>query len=159
MQHKAGFTLIEILTAIVIVTILVVMAMPLYEKTVERSRLAEARAVLIKLQDAKWQAMDSMQCYTYDPTATKCPRIKHLNMAFSATANNFDFQTKDFAYSLRVSSPYQNAVCAKRSGGDYAGTQFLYRGAQDDVAAEFLCNGAHCADYGFESSSFSCTFS
>ncbi len=83
MQHTQGFTLIELVTAIIIVVILVTMAVPLYEKTVERSRLAEARTILAKLQDAKLAAMDNMECRTYDPEDSNCPKMRHLNVAFA----------------------------------------------------------------------------
>lgn len=162
MRNPKGFTLIEILTAVIIVAILVVMAMPLYEKTIERSRLAEARTVLAKLQDAKIQAMDNMGCSSYSTTNTNCPLIKHLNIAFTASAGDRTFQTTDFVYTL-VSSSYPNAVCAKRRGGDYAGTVFLYKGSVvDGKAPTMKCNdnasGKHCEVYGFESETFSCTF-
>ena len=39
---KKGFTLVEILVAVMIVTLLVTMAVPMYDKTVEKSRMAEA---------------------------------------------------------------------------------------------------------------------
>ncbi len=159
MHNKAGFTLVEILTAVVIVTILVVMAMPLYEKTIERSHLAEARTILAKLQEAKIQAMDNMGCSSYSTTNTRCPLIKHLNIAFSATPKTATtFQTKDFEYTL-VSPTYPNAVCAKRRNGDYAGTLFVYQGSIVDGDNTFLyCNGPHCEDYGFGNDSFTCTF-
>ncbi len=162
--NKRGFTLVEILTAVIIVAILVVMAMPLYEKTIERSRLAEARTVLAKLQDAKIQTMDNMGCNDYTSANVAngiCPNIAHLNVAFANEAANeggTTFQTKDFVYTL-VSTTYPNGVCAKRRTGDYKDTLFVYRGSVvDGQAAVFACNGEHCSVYGFESETFSCSF-
>ena len=153
-----GFTLIEILTAVIIVAILVAMAMPLYEKTVERSRLAEARTILAKLQDAKITTMDNMGCTTYSTSNSNCPMIKHLNIAFADTANNRTFQTDDFVYTL-VSATYPNGVCAKRRTGEYKDTMFVYQGSVVSGGEPiFWCNGEHCQDYGFDSKSFSCTF-
>ena len=173
-QYKSpqsqGFTLTEILTAVVIVTILVTMAVPLYEKTVERSRLAEARTILAKLQDAKWQAMDNMGCNTFSTSPNSaCPKIKHLNVAFAtpASTSDYSFTTRDFFFSINPGDP-ANGVCARRLGGDYAGTVFTYMGGSfrytdqthvDNAFASapvFTCTGpggnsGYCAAYGLTS--------
>ena len=155
MQHTQGFTLIELVTAIIIVVILVTMAVPLYEKTVERSRLAEARTILAKLQDAKLAAMDNMECRTYNSEDSNCPKMRHLNVAFADNQQELGFDTDAFHFSIAPrragSSWVANAVCARRLGGDYNGTIFLYaapgiRG--DDAAARFDCVRGSCTNYG-----------
>lgn len=162
MQHNAGFTLIEILTAVIIVAILVTMAVPLYEKTIERSRLAEARTILVKLQDAKLRAMDDMGCTTYNSSSSKCPKIRHLSTAFVAESiGDVSFNTKDFQYSLSVTGSHPNGVCARRLGGDNAGTLFLYVSpeAGDNAQAIFHCSGGEtpCERYGLPNSAdFGC---
>lgn len=173
-QYKSpqsqGFTLTEILTAVVIVTILVTMAVPLYEKTVERSRLAEARTILAKLQDAKLQAMDNMGCNTFSTSNSACPKIKHLNVAFAtpASTSDYSFTTRDFFFSINPGNP-ANGVCARRLGGDYAGAVFTYMGGSfrytdqthvDNASGPvFTCtnptgtggNGGYCIAYGLTS--------
>lgn len=163
MKTNTGFTLVEILTAVVIVTILITIAVPLYEKTIERSRMAEARSILAKLQDAKLYAMDNMGCPMYSATAAVCPRLEHLNVAYGgADTIGTSFNGDAFRFSLipggsdaSVPAWWRNAVCARRLGGDYAGTIFLYAapGVQTaDSPAVFLCYGARCADYGYANS-------
>jgi len=169
MKNNSGFTLTEILTAVVIVTILVTMALPLYEKTIERSRLAEARTLLAKLQDAKLYTMDNMECAFYDPAVANCPKIRHLNIGYVANegSEEVSFDTRAFRFSLNPISDdsgglsdqwWKNAVCAKRLGGDYAGTVFLYASpdivpnslcAANSSCAQFLCYGSQCEDYGY----------
>ena len=149
MQHAKGYTLVEILTAVVIVTILVSMAVPLYEKTIERSRLAEARTVLAKLQDAKLQAMDAMGCRQYDANNDSCPKLRHLNMGVTGTADNdLSFDTDAFHFSLVThAGRWRNAVCARRTGGDGVGTVFVYAAAgvtAEGSPAQFQCMGASC---------------
>lgn len=156
-MHKKGFTLVEILTAVVIVTILVTMAVPLYEKTIERSRLAEARTILAKLQDAKLDAMDNMGCTTYNKSKSNCPKLRHLGAAFAPASVGTDdiaFNTKGFAYSLGVSGTYPNGVCAKRVGGDYDGTTFFYVSSDAGYNTDtiFQCQGANCTQYGLDAS-------
>ncbi len=159
MQHTQGFTLIELVTAIIIVVILVTMAVPLYEKTVERSRLAEARTILAKLQDAKLAAMDNMECRTYSTEASNCPKMRHLNVAFADNQQEFGFDTDAFHFSIAPvhgeSTRMAGAVCARRVGGDYNGTIFLYAApgvVREDSAASFNCIGTACPNYGLPSS-------
>ena len=153
MTYKKGFTLAEILTAVVIVAILTVMAVPLYEKTIERSRLAEAQTILNRLQLAKIQAMDDMGCSPYDAELEKCPKVKHLRVQFKNECSGSDYA-------------YSNGVCATRLGGDYAGTTFYYlydefnqrADTENEPKVSTKCYGTACEDYGFpaENGSISC---
>ena len=161
LRMKQGFTLIEILTAVIIVAILVVMAVPLYEKTIERSHLAEAQTVLAKLQEAKIQAMDEMGCTNYtlaNVQAGICPGIAHLNTAFTPDSMGWTATTKDFVYSL-YSPTDPNAVCAKRLTGEYKNTLFFYRGSiVDGTGVTISCKGPNCNAYGLDNTDFNCTF-
>ena len=165
-MKRAGFTLVEILTAVVIVTILTAMAVPLYEKTVERSRLAEVRTILDRLQASKWAAMDNMG-YRHYNTAIE---MKHLNVAFSDDVSGHTFSTKAFNYSLLPTGSVSgigtigDAVCARRRNGEYAGTLFLFYGENGEADPQFLCydgstgdcGGACCQVYGLSSTAFGC---
>lgn len=165
MTQQKGFTLVEILTAVVIVAILTVMAVPLYEKTIERSRLAEAQTVLTRLQAAKIQAMDDMGCSSYSTEDSACPQLKHLRVQFKnecpSTSTATSFCSKAFKYSIKPTGPYSNGVCATRLGGDYAGTTFYYLYDEFDQRADTenepkvstKCYGTACEDYGFTSAS------
>lgn len=124
-MNKKGFTLVEILVAVLILTILITMAVPMYEKTVEKSRLAEVSAMLKRISESKLRTMDSMNITTYT-------RNFGLNMLDIKMP-----ESKDFTYSLYPAS-YPNAVCARRLRGDHSGTTFLYLG---EVAEEYCrCN-------------------
>lgn len=175
MKNNTGFTLTEILTAVVIVTILVTMAVPLYEKTIERSRLGEARTLLAKLQDAKLRAMDDMGCLEgsahYNSDLSSCPKLRHLGLGYenkgAADSNDLSFETDAFHYSIRPivqlgpsAGPGStdtawgvDAVCARRLGGDYNGTVFLYAApgvSASGDGARFVCSGSRCKDYGLQ---------
>ena len=53
MMSKRGFTLIELIVVVIILSILVSLAMPQYTMTVERSRSAEARRILGTIREAE----------------------------------------------------------------------------------------------------------
>ncbi|MBR2082842.1 MAG: prepilin-type N-terminal cleavage/methylation domain-containing protein [Elusimicrobiaceae bacterium] len=161
MNNKSGFTLVEILTAVIIVAILTVMAMPLYEKTVERSRMAEARTIMNRLQAAKLYAMDNMGCNSYSTSDTKCPQLQHLNMALvdnqtGKSATGTSFQTKDFEYSIAPTGCL-NGISAKRIGNnEYKGATFIYYGLrQDGGDTVFACTSSDdlCEAYGLTKNS------
>jgi len=161
-MSKKGFTLVELLTAIIITGVLVAMAVPMYEKTIEKSRMAEVRVRLSKLFDSKIRVMTDMSMYTYNSNLLKA---ENLDISFPCVGTNgtavectgITFSTKDFSYSLNpsgnlpdgvklrtnsgVANSVSSAVCAKRLKGENAGTVFLYLGdLSTDESKRFYCN-------------------
>ncbi|MBR4355413.1 MAG: prepilin-type N-terminal cleavage/methylation domain-containing protein [Elusimicrobiaceae bacterium] len=159
---KNGFTLIEILVAVLIMGILVAMAVPTYEKAIEKSRIAEARTMLKRIYDSKTRLMDSSDSIVY---STALFGFENLDYTFpcvgGATTEN-DHQiacsSEDFRYVLLPAGVgNENLVCAVRRGGDNQGVNFLYRGESVSGTDEkFLCNdggveGASCEAFGMDS--------
>lgn len=63
-MKQRGFTLIEVLVVVVIIGVLVSMALPMYTRTIERSRAAEAMTIVKTINDA---------VYVYYSDKEKCP--------------------------------------------------------------------------------------
>ena len=118
-NYKAGFTLIEILVAVLIVAVLAAMAVPMYERTIEKSRRGEVAVTLKRLSESKIRTMMNMELDTF----VRNPLSFTHTQLDSAFANNADFH-----YSLYPNGSYPNAVCAVRMRGKYNGTIFFYLG-------------------------------
>lgn len=158
-MNQKGFTLVEILVAVMIVIILVTMAAPMYDKAIEKSRLAEARVTAKKMFDAKLRLMDSMDMDNYEFSkfgienldfAIECKKSKTTNSHMETCS------TKDFTFSINPTGA-RNGICAARRGdGDTAGVNFLYMGElADDEDSMFQCNNGRyagaCEVFGLDS--------
>ena len=64
MKQTQGFTLVEVLTVVVIIAVLTTLALPMYTRTVERSRATEAMSAIKALNDS---------IYTYFTERESCP--------------------------------------------------------------------------------------
>lgn len=157
---KKGFTLAELLVAIMIVAMLAAMAVPMYEKAIEKSRLGEMRTVLAQIQASKERVLDSMEKASY---TNGLFGFAHLDLSMTCQSGGTDTdnfcQTKDFKYTISPTGTTPvagvdviNGVCAARCGGDNNNTAFLYIGrtyVTDTSKSTIYCYGSKCSEYGF----------
>lgn len=156
---KKGFTLVEILIAVMITVILVTMAVPIYNKTIEKSRISEARAMMKQILEAKLRMLDATDHTVYDTSYFGFENLDFTQPCVSKTNANGHVVTcssKAFKYVLNPTGSIYgsndkvtNAVCAVRLGGDNRGTNFLYLGEleTDPDNDKFLCNkGGNTSD-------------
>ena len=168
---KKGFTLVEILVAVMIVTLLVTMAVPMYDKTVEKSRMAEARTLMKKILESKLRTLDMMDkenyasgLFGFENLDVSIPCVNASTGARLSRCTGETLYTKDFKYTILPSGSVSgseakivNAVCAVRRKGDNAGVNFLYLGELETNSdrESFLCNngssGGSCDLYGLDS--------
>ena len=176
-MNKRGFTLVEVLTVVVITGVLVAMAVPMYEKSMEKSRMAEVRTVMAKILDAKLRMMDELNIYAYNNDFG----AQNLDVVFacaSGTCEGTSFSTEHFTFSLKpsgtmpagvtwrdsestgVSKSLANGICAVRRKGENKGVAFLYLGElSEDPSKRLFCNDSGktdsnsdgCLNYGMTS--------
>ena len=135
---KNGFTMVEVLVVVMIIAILVTIAVPMYERAVEKSRIAEVETALKRLSESKLRVMDNRDMATFANDG-------------SLTLSQLDVElpgSSEFAYSLYPAS-YPNAVCAVRSRGSNQGTKFLFLGetAPDYCSCASATSGTVCGAY------------
>ena len=121
-MNRKGFTLTELLIAVVILGVLVSVAMPQYMRSVERSRATEAMSAIKSINDA---------IYVYYSDKEDCPeRFTQLAVTLpdnSDESTPYIINTKYFSFQLNsgvgVNIPGSNCegVIAQRinSGGKY----------------------------------------
>lgn len=180
-MKQKGFTLTEVMTVIIVVAVLAAMAVPMYEKAIERSHISEARTVLKQMLESKLRTLEMMNKTFYVEGNNPLFGIRQLDMnirCLSGGGNSTTCQTKDFRYTLlpavvatlpsdvhilsengmeckgeECADYYSLAVCAARCGGDYHNTSFLYLGGLTSYPEKMFCFGSQeaCNLYGMNS--------
>ncbi len=146
MQHKKrGFTLIELLVVVLIVGILAAIAVPQYQRAVEKSRAAEAWTNLKAINEAvEMQKLKGMSDILHSDS------FAYLDVSFTDADGNvpgaYSFSTKYYKYEL----------------GGYGATYTAYAqriGKQailSIVNGEKKCAGSFCLQLGFASNGENC---
>ena len=153
-NNRSGFTLIELLVVVLIIGILSAVAVPQYEKAVEKSRIAEARIMLKNLLNAyKVKCLEEGvdlgdHCGEGEYTLADNTLVNldiNLPGAVYECPDDFCFDTKDWQYSYDSDS-----FNANRKGKNYylyidKGEENIYCFNDDNHRmCESLCGADGC---------------
>lgn len=98
-MHKSGFTLIEMLIVVLIVAILAAIALPQYNTSVERAKMAEAVTLTKQIAEANRRY--------YLATGAYANSISELDIDIPGQTNGGRIQTKNFIYTASAGqAPY-----------------------------------------------------
>ncbi|MBU4304727.1 MAG: type II secretion system GspH family protein [Candidatus Omnitrophica bacterium] len=122
MRKISGFTLIELMIAVLVIGILVTMAVPNYARSVERAKCSQAIHNLKTMRNA------ALDCYAEDQTfADNADTIAELAARVGA---NFSDNT-DWTYQVTVATDAAWTVRATRVGGHWNGLLIFFN--QDEA--------------------------
>lgn len=114
---KKGFTLLEMLTVVMIIGILTAIALPNYTRSLEKARATEAMNMVRSANDA---------VYAYAAERNKCPEsFRKIMVSIPGTQADTAVTGKHFVYRLNsaTNSPIPGTDCggvvAERIGGSY----------------------------------------
>ncbi len=117
-SRLGGFTLIELLVVVLIIGILASVALPQYEKAVEKSRAANAFQIIKSINDA--QKIANLE----KGTTNMVYPFEELSISFTDkngnTATGFVFEGKDFSFRAGLTAPTYSTTpycCAENPAG------------------------------------------
>lgn len=125
---KQGFTLIELLVVVLIIGILSSVALPQYQKSVEKSKAAQAFAMIRTVAAAQeaYHLANGGYATTFDELAVDIPWTGHTAWAGSSS-NSPDRIRSNEDWSLQLyHETAGEGVSIGRLSGKYAGAGFIY---------------------------------
>jgi prepilin-type N-terminal cleavage/methylation domain-containing protein len=143
---KKGFTLIELLVVVLIIGILAAVALPQYEKAVEKSKATQALTLLryfATLQDHYYLA-NSQYASSFEDMGAELP--------FSGTEVGYSYpvapggriSNKDWSFEIENNNSY-TIFYATRLNGKYAGGGLIYEYKNPTINSVEL-NKIHCTE-------------
>lgn len=133
---KKGFTLLELLVVVLIAGILASIALPQYQKAVERSRASEAMTIAKAIVDAQNRSLDA---YPNDSVATK--NALDISLPGGKWTRDDTYETALFTYELT-----NDGVAATRREGAYTYT-LNFHNTNDPTSNSCSGNSSFCRGF------------
>ena len=137
-KGRAGFTLVELIIVVIIIGILAAIAVPQYSKTMERSRIAEASAVLGALRGAQLRYKLENTNYATDYTRLDIDLPNYDSSAGSPNGKFFTYNVANAAEGITATT----IATAQRKSSEY-GQYILNINDQ----GRLYCAGSDCAGF------------
>lgn len=152
-MKKTGFTLVELLVVVIIMSVLTSIAVPQYRKTLDRSKAAEAMQMLPALFESRERWAAEHQCAWDGGAMTDCdatfsPGKLDIESKGTISNENNTITTPNFVYSLIDSKPTNRAQACVSAQPQWGGSRGLkgatiwYRG--DKFSCTDDSEGATC---------------
>ena len=120
-MNNKGFTLIELLVVVLIIGILSAVALPQYEKAVEKSRAAQAFTLAKSIHQAQeaYKLANGEYTRLFGDLSIEVPGSAEGTNVCGLNAPEIRY-TKDFAVALGTTGQYTGDVVVARNGGGQA---------------------------------------
>ncbi len=128
MKNKQAFTLIELLVVVLIIGILAAVALPQYQKVVEKSKATQALTLLKSVAQAQeaYHMANGDYASTFDELALDIPWTGNRN-CWPETSTTDSKSNQDWAIELENTTTGWVNVHICRLTGKYAGAGFIWR--------------------------------
>ena len=147
-KNKKGFTLIELLVVVLIIGILAAVALPQYQKAVEKSRVAEAKLILKAMDDAQQVCVleqgeipkcNSEHFWDNSPFTPPTPLLEAddcLERIACFHTKDWEYISDDFLYAIRIKN-------GTEQGKIYISTMY-----EQDWECENMEDDTYCSQIG-----------
>lgn len=139
LERAAGFTLIELMIAVVVVAILLAIAVPSYQTYVRKARRTDAKTALLDLATREQRYFSVNNGFTASPQ----------NLAYGGAGATFPLTVGSGYYSVNVSVP---AAAPDPNAANVAAPSFSF--VATPVAGTTQANDTDCAAFEVDSSGY-----